>query len=396
VVENPARTFNPCTGAGTPMGAWTFGKLMEDMANTPATGIPAPSFVRRWLNEWEVPQTVNGQITPARINIQNEIIDPWQAVSGGPGMPLDLSLAPFRLLAIVNRVDLRQNAVYGGGSAGEGRFVFGAVDLHNNCAPLQFTVIFEYGVPKKGCFAVRDWGKQWLNLQSLVLGSPAYNAALQAITDQFAAAGANPMKLPNMSALNQLRTNEIALAAPWELREFQLNRPGPAAGLLDQVTVKQTPRLGFNHTDVLANYVNTNAADILLSHHTVPDEFPVPGVPFLAADGPTPGGLFWDGPAVPPGPDIVPADARHMFSLNTCNGCHAGETATAFTHIHPAPFGVPAGLSGFMTGINVADPADGAPVRHFDDLARRAKDLDALVNSSCLFELFHLPLLMPH
>ena len=75
---------------------------------------------------------------------------------------------------------------------------------------------------------------------------------------------------------------------------------------------------------------------------------------------------------------------------------HAGETNTAFTHIHPAPFGVPAGLSGFLTGINVADPAEGVPIRHFADLDRRAADLDALTHSICLFDLFHVPLKMVH
>lgn len=40
---------------------------------------------------------------------------------------LDLAQSPFRLLAIVNRVDLRENSIYGGGDAGEGRLVFGAI-----------------------------------------------------------------------------------------------------------------------------------------------------------------------------------------------------------------------------------------------------------------------------
>jgi hypothetical protein len=393
VVEDPTRTFNPCTNVGTPLGKWTFGRLMTEMANQPETGIAPSDFARRWLNEWLAPQTINSDVVAARGTIQAQIITPWEQASGGPGSALDLAKAPFRLLAIVNRVDLRQNLVYGGGSAGEGRFVFGA--LGPNCQPLQFTVIFEYGINKSGCKGVRDWGKQWLDLQALPLGSPAYNAALEAITDQFSLAGADPTALPNKSALNQLRTNEIALAAPWELREFQLVPSGPDAGQLQQVTVKQTPAFAFNNTATLANYVNLNAGAIVVGTHLVPDDFPA-GNPFLGGAGPTPFGLFWDGPSVPPGPDIVPAEARHKFSLSTCNGCHAGETNTVFTHVKPAAFGVEASLSGFMTGINVTDPADGAPIRHFDDLQRRAQDLDALVNSSCLFHISHRPLLMEH
>ena len=49
-----------------------------------------------------------------------------------------------------------------------------------------------------------------------------------------------------------------------------------------------------------------------------------------------------------------------------------------------------------MTGIDVTDPADNVTVRHFDDLERRALDLDKLVNSLCFFEIFHRPLLMVH
>jgi len=37
-----------------------------------------------------------------------------------------------------------------------------------------------------------------------------------------------------------------------------------------------------------------------------------------------------------------------------------------------------------MTGIDVVDPFDGSPTRHFDELERRAVDLDALANSVCI------------
>ncbi|HEX8127544.1 MAG TPA: choice-of-anchor X domain-containing protein, partial [Pyrinomonadaceae bacterium] len=223
VVENFDRTFNPCTGVGTRMGRWTFGYLMTQMANQPVTGISPSTFTRKWLDKWMTNQTVNGWTVAQRQKIKTLVIDPWVAASGGPGMPLNLSIAPFKLLAIVNRVDLRNNTTYGGGNAGEGRFVFGVIDRtgtgstdpaytstgSRNCRETQFTVIFEYGIDRRGC-AIRDWGKQWYNLRNFVLGSAAYNNALQAITDQFTTAGVAPHK-PNGSALNQLRTNEVEL-----------------------------------------------------------------------------------------------------------------------------------------------------------------------------------------
>jgi hypothetical protein len=401
VVEDPTRTFNPCTGKGTPMGAWTFGRLMTNMANQPMTGITPPNFVRQWLNKWLADQTTaNGWTAAKRLQMQNLVIGPWEAASGGPGMPLNLSKAPFRLLAIVNRVDLRgASTAYGGGNGGEGRFVFGVMDMRPTkgggidpytglpttaCAPTQFTVIIEYGIDKKGCPAIRNWGQQWYNLKFHVLGSPSYNAALQAITDQFTKMNASPGK-PNGSALNQLRTNEIAIAnlAPdnqWQMREFRLPK---GSGHLFEANAKQTPHDSLRNTDLTAHFVNSTPIDA-----TVPDFWL--GQKFLtnASDVPSAPPLFWnDGPTI----TIMPRIKRHKFSLGTCNACHKDETGTFFTHIKPASFGTPAGLSGFMTGINVVDPADGAPTRNFNEFKRRALDLDKLVHTPCFLSMLSAP-----
>jgi hypothetical protein len=386
VVTDPRRTFDPCTKTGTPMGKWTFGRLMKEMANQPLTGVNPSNFVRKWLNEWVTNQSINGFTVQNRAaGITNLILTPWETQSGGP--KLDLAKAPFKLVAIVNRVDLRTNPVYGGsgGNAGEARFVFGAVGP--NCQMLPFTVIFEYGVPKKGCPAVKLWGQQWANLSLLPLGSPAYLAALEAITDQFSLANANPAK-PNGSALNQLRTNEIALKRPWELREFVIM----ASHQLEEDTVKQTPDLTRNNMPPTAAFINLNTATILANNYTVPLTFPG-ATPFRGGSALTPsggaGGTHWNAPG------IANLGARHIFSLNTCNGCHAGETATRFLHVDPQVS--PAGLSGFLTGETIPDVVQGAAVmHHFDDLARRATDLSTLVNGSCIFQIAFEPLRMVH
>jgi hypothetical protein len=400
VVEDPTRTFNPCTNKGTPMGAWTFGRLMTEMANQPLTGIQPSNFVRQWLNKWLADQTTaNGWTAAKRLQMQNLVIGPWEAASGGPGMPLNLSKAPFRLLAIVNRVDLRSaSTAYGGGNAGEGRFVFGVMDMRptkggsidpytglpmTNCAPTQFTVIIEYGIDRKGCPAIRNWGQQWYNLKFHALGSASYNAALQAITDQFTKANVAPGK-PNGSALNQLRTNEIAIANPapddrWQMREFRLPKGN---GHLFEANAKQTPHESLRNTDLTANFVNSTPPGA-----TVPDFWL--GQKFLtnASDVPSPA-VFWsDGPTI----TIWPRQKRHLFSRDACSGCHARETDTIFTHIKPAAFGTPAGLSGFMTGINVVDPADGTPTRNFNEFKRRALDLDKLVHTPCFLSMLSGP-----
>ncbi|MEL6972308.1 MAG: hypothetical protein AAFO02_19235, partial [Bacteroidota bacterium] len=114
VVEDPTRTFNPCTGIGNPGGAWTFGELMRQLASPNpgaiASDAAVSSFARNWLNTWSVGNTVNGENVPARANVANLIAD-WESKSGsGPGGLLRMEFAPFKLIAIVNRLDLRGNS----------------------------------------------------------------------------------------------------------------------------------------------------------------------------------------------------------------------------------------------------------------------------------------------
>lgn len=359
VVEDPVRT----TWSGNPNppnpseGAWHFGRLMTAMAgpNDPE------QFVRTWLQEWSAPRTVNGFVVPAR-DIDAQVVNPWLAASGGTR--LDLSRAPFRLLAIVNRIDLRDLSQ---GSAGEGRFVFGVLGAGG--APLQFTVILEYNLPATTPAQVRAWADDFHALSALPLGSPQYNQALEAITNRFAGRNVAPSR-PNGSSINQVRSNEIALAAPWELREFKLT----TAGQLRQVTVAQTPDLSLNDSQTLANFINANTSALLAGTHVVPATFN--GAPFLGGSSITQPQTFWRAPGVNP-------EARFQFSVNTCSGCHAGETGTPFLHISPRGPGQVAQLSSFLTGKTMSDPVTAQP-RTFNDLDFRASSIGAVLCDASL------------
>jgi hypothetical protein len=345
VVEDPVRSRWTGGSINPSDGAWSFGRLMTNMAgsNDPE------QFVRTWLQEWTAPRTVNGLLVPPR-PMDALVIGPWLAASGGAR--LDLTQAPFRLLAIVNRIDLRDLSR---GSAGEGRFVFGVLGAGGQ--PLQFTVILEYNLPASTPADVRRWADDFHALGSLPRGSPAYNQALQAITDRFAGRNVAPFR-PNGSSINQVRSNEIALGPVWELREFRLD----LAGQLRSSPTALTPDLSFNNTPTLAAFINANTAALLDETHTVPTA--LNGAPFLAGSAITPGGLFWDSPG------IIDAEARFRFSINTCNGCHAGETGTRFLHVSPRPAGIQAELSSFLTGKIQLDPVTGAP-RAMNDLETR-------------------------
>lgn len=348
VVEDPVRT----TWNGDPTdpvsGAWHFGKLMTHMAG----GRDPSAFVVAWLRHWETDVVVNGQTVPAR-PAMTDIIDAWPKLADGR---LDLTQPPMRLLAIVNRIDLRDDD-----DAGEGRFVFGVLQ---NGSPLSFTVILEYDLPLD-VQSVDDWAADWHALGASAPGSVTYNTALQAITDAFTGPGVLPAR-PNGSAISQVRTNEIALAGPWELREFKLG----AAGRLKQRAVALTPTRDVEGTDVLGRYVNQNEAAILAGTNDVPLMFE--GAPFR-------GGAITNNIDSWSSADIVNPEARHLFSLNTCNGCHGSETSTTFLQINNRNAGQTAALSGFLTGITVTDPVDGTTQRTFDDLGRRTADLSALL-----------------
>jgi hypothetical protein len=396
VVNDPGRTWDPCTG-GTPMGVWTFGFLISQMANQPVTGIDPADFAEKWVDNWLGAQVVNTFNVPSRVAMAGFLAATWPRLPSGK---LDISRAPFRLMAIVNRIDLRKSTVYGGGNnAGEARFVFNWVDPHTCSAALPFNVILEYGVQKKGCPGLHAWAQQWANLGTIPLGTAAFNNALQAITDQFSLAGEGPGK-PNQSTLDQLRSNEIELAFPWELREFHITPtapPNPNTGQLLEATVAQTPDLSRNNTTLLTNYINANLLPILGGTYTVPLTFA--GQPFLGGNSPNPPAV-WSG-----SPLVANNTARFDFSLGTCSGCHQGETQFVppfqFVQLSPRTAAMPTHLSTFLTGETVHDPIVPSQTHTMNDLLRREQDLDALLRSSCttggIFrDIFFVPLNSPH
>jgi hypothetical protein len=312
------------------------------------------AFVLDWLDTWQTAVTVNGQTVPARTAIDS-IIDGWPRRTDGS---LDMTQPPMRLLAIVNRMDLRD-----ANRAGEGRFVFGVLD---GGFETQFTVILEYSLPLE-VMTEAEWADAWHALGAFAPSTVAYRSALQSITDAFAGPDVSPA-MPNGSAISQVRTNEIHLSSPWELREHRLN----AAGRLRIRTVALTPRNNLNNTARLRDFINANTEAILAGTHTVPNIFQ--GVRFRG--GRVTNDIdFWSAAG------INDPEARHLFSLNTCNGCHGAETNTGFLHVNPRSPGQVSTLSGFLTGIDVSDPVNGT-IRNFNDLARRADALESLLCES--------------
>ena len=371
VVDDPIRSFSACNGTGTPGGSWSFGHLMRELSKD--SGLTPEAYAQDWLANWATHQ-------PGRAGALNaKVTNLWQALSGGT---LNIDFFPATLTAIVNRPDLAGNIGYGSsGSAGEGRFVFalhgqqsGAVP--GTCQAIPFTVIFEYGIDGGSCNAIKNWEQRWRDLDTFALGSAAYNVALENITRDFTDFGA-----ARKGSLSQLRTNENALDSLWQLLEFRQNGTGD----LDLTTVKQTPALSINNTMALQSYLEANESNILMGRHVVPDTL-------LASQANTPFGVFWNNPTTGSLNPATANDVRHKFSLNTCNGCHAGETNTFFTHIgtsfaatlgHRFP-GTEVNLSGFLTGMSMPDPLDSGTTRTFGDLSARENAMSNILERSCI------------
>jgi hypothetical protein len=405
VVEDPIRT--------TGQGAWTIKHIAEQI----------------WPN-----QDATGVYQDAAANIENFLHDFFeQAVymqgqpTGGfpvPELPrdaagnLDLAQAPFRLLAITSRVDLRDLA---NGSAGEARFTFGLINpdgtsFGGGAAPSNdqnsFTVIFEFTLPGQSEADALAWAQSWHALGAIPRPSGAYtaanepyNSALQALTDRFIAPGAFPGR-PNGSPLNAVRTRDPSR----EMREFVLCSPSAMVpvpggciisnddrrfyptGWLIPNPVSRTPLFDVDRVQ-LGVWLNANAAEVSAQPTDYELEFSCP------FDGLTPivtstcaerdayadlgiGIEAWN-------PTNVDPTLRDTFAINTCNGCHESETAAGQFQIAMRAAGSPASLSTFLTGTAkvvalhdtdapVNAPSDPTP-RHFNELERRAADLRNIV-----------------
>ncbi len=418
VVDDPIRTYDPCRpkGKGNPQGAWSFATLSANIANTALTGVTNLQFLVDWVDNHAFAQQVNAtskDTAPARNIAKEKFVKAWMKNSGlavpraagipvgWTSLPLKPQEFPVRLLAIVNRIDLRGNTGYGMTNAGEGRFVFCFVDSNKGSSTYQLpngdamaspmTIIFEYGIPLFNLGALESYAGDWWALRNIPFGK-TYNEKLEAITKVFTAANANSMRA-NGSALNHLRTNEF-IQSPWAIRDFEVVA---ATKMLKLIAPNKEPMASFNgpaNTPAAASlqaFVNALPFSPISSpDYTIPPSW-------AAMHAPMPRSIVWQGS---PQKVITPLKRRE-FSLNSCSGCHTAETNTSFLHVRPRNVGNVAALSGFLTGMGVdSNPSDNdytadgyfyvndpwraavLPPKQFNESMRRAKDLANFVANS--------------
>lgn len=430
VVENSDRTYNLVTGEGNPIGAWTFGELMKNMAGglsqnpTNEEILKINLFLKEWIKSLYEVYELNGKASNHRDNsaVANLLIDPWVEKAYGEQVEVTgenweniwddidtqtevesiLQNAPFKLTAIVNRLDLRGNSAYSPtlSNAGETRFIFSLIDPFTGETPIHeninfdnisfldwegMNVILEYGNPETDKCDIKQKALDWIALSDYDWNNQTefddYLTALQLLTDDVTAVNANPSK-PNGSAINQVRTNEKLFAyilpksnwvmANWELRQFEIEE---SSGLLKLTPVTNVPFSDENYTrngidlnqeeyettysgaSNIRNWIygvgdlSSQQVRIAIGNHNLPTHLTQPTaeiedelmhyyrIDFWSDDFSD--GIY-DNDNYTGDESHLQKEIRKQLSLNTCMGCHTSETKTPFMMIRPRGYGEPA------------------------------------------------------
>ena len=287
--------------------AYSFESMMTRLAGRDPADMVGAIFA-----SFAAPTTINGRVAAPRPGV----IDWLSRQARRPDGKLDVAKLKFRPMAITNRIDL-----VSAGSCGEARIVYatdgGVLDTSH-----RMTLIMEFGMPNDGA-GCRTVAQRWASLSQIAVRDPGYATRLRALTDDMFTA----------SRLNQLRTNELLTgnfgASDWQLREFKL-----VAGALVLQPCKNSPDLSLQTDANFLTWVRENQINLALGGAPVPVEY-------LAPVSTTDGNRFH-----------LPSDlaaVEKKLNANTCNGCHATETATPFVHLFERRFpNTRAAMSKFM------------------------------------------------
>lgn len=344
---------------------------------------------------------------PDREGVRKKLIRTWQEADGfdptsGKEWAPNFENAPFQLLGIVNRMDLSVPllafddpsnipfpsgpAYYSSGSGdssgGEGRLIFAVTDQKG--VPLEpgTTIILEYGLDiarKQDQFL--DWATAWHELGTYQSHGSDYRAALAKVTRLFTDQRDNARNgkleaeqiaempllerirsraTPASSQLLRVRINDGAFGEVREFREFTWSAEGLAAAPLAGTPREVFFRRGTSENRWMARWLRnqlsekqtqSTARDDIGSK--MPNNFIIPvstrlrgkDVPVVAHVAPVPENnvaYHWDGWG------LKGDDLRRAFSMQTCCGCHCGDTNTAFFHLAPRKTGEATVLSKYL------------------------------------------------
>ncbi len=326
-----------------PGGPWHFSSLLKQMLPAGATDADLSGFIVRWLNGSKAATAINGhELKFPGYALGERTICSWLRETGNASSDcasdrVDPSRVPYRLIAIVNRLDLDGHNV----DHAEGRFVFAALsgptsNPVSDPAVRQEpeTVIFEYTLPLKSPADLTEWAKAWHSLGAASAGCTShdtcepYRKALETITAKFSSRGLVAGK-PNGNSIGQIRTSHLAFGSGflWQFRQFELTGDGLSASLTS-APVSQTPHHALDNTSEVTALFTQHAQEILKEQLILPR-------PWLGAEA-----ILDENKERQWSLDGVDENVRSSLSKQTCNGCHGeNRTADGFFHISPTASG---------------------------------------------------------
>ena len=417
VVDSPAAHYP---------GDWSFGTLMERTFGEKL----APSVVRSWLLSYDFTQKIATYDVPAREKARRLLIEPWQKADGFTGSHSlewrpDFKNAPFQLLAIVNRQDVgiiqpntssSSTEYYNtSGSAGELRFVYGVTDQEGQPLLGGMTIILEFrsgfidffgkdvaSAPERRQMLLHELALEWhhlgrrgqidkIYLEELaqltnILTTPLFGERaptplgqkplgddyIESTCDQPAAFGFSRLQalgVPGTQALLRIRTNDNALGAGREFRQFNIHEWGILPAPVSASPAQDFWDEGSSAHQKLVKYFKQAEPSAAF----LPTELEVDGtvVPVLGGHSlvmPHQEDIAWRA-------DRLSAQTRRKISLNSCIGCHGSETNSSGFHIAPRLNYVPSLLSDFLASTDerktTKDPVSNERYTQKGELARR-------------------------
>lgn len=371
---------------------FTLGRLMKDLGNyinyrvclDPSEHEPKDllEFVRHPFqggandvdhhNEWT--RVKLGTVATIRNTFQTRILDAWPDADEN---------GPFRLLAVVNRLDIAGDEdIRGGGHFagadrrwfGEGRLVFGLTRDLDAKTPYPMTLIMEYRLPAlketvSGANTTYEidpsfdpvagpidnaawiagrarWAKLWRELSRYAPTDPKYQALLLKIVKLFAT-GDNQVALRTGERTYDMDAN--AFSDEFEYREFYAND----AWNIATRKMRREPIRCAQGSETLKSRIeedwNAKANDFhftfMLGDRRLDDDVEVPELSDRCGDG-----AYVSPDGMPYGQDLgsggfgmrakfsrftptavwklknEPELKRHKMAANTCSGCHGSET----------------------------------------------------------------------
>ena len=179
-----------------------------------------------WLDHWTQQIDDGGPPVGPEVSLIEDVRRAWGIAPSGS---FEVGRAPFRLLAIVNRIDLARRAA----EVGEVPMRFVAVPGTSGQPPAPFTVIVE--LTPAGSAA--DVAKRWKDLAAYALGTDAYNRRLASLLEDLISSALSRLAGGDRDAVRMRTAKQVSGLSMWSFREFQVERGrGPLL-----TTTKQTP-----------------------------------------------------------------------------------------------------------------------------------------------------------